>query len=75
MEYPPSKSVSELVKRTSRRIEEAFPELKQRYWGKHFRAIGYRAWRTGNLTEQMVEDYLEHHRDPSNKDTGNMLLA
>jgi len=78
IEYGPSKSVSELVKplkgRTSRRIQEEFPELKQRYWGKHFWAIGYGAWSTGNITEQMVEDYLEHHRDPSNNDTGNMLL-
>ena len=78
IEYPPSKSVSDLVKRlkgrTSRRIQEEFPDLKQRYWGKHFWAIGYGAWSTGNITEQMVEDYLEHHRDPSNSDTGNMLL-
>ena len=78
IEYGPSKSVSDLVKRlkgrTSRRIEEEFPELKQRYQGKHFWTIGYGAWSTGNITEQMVEDYLEHHRDPSNKDTGNMLL-
>lgn len=31
-------------------------------------------WSTGNITEQMIEEYLEHHRDPSNNDIGNMML-
>ncbi len=78
LEYGPSKAVSEIVKRlkgrTSRRIQEEFPELKKRYWGKHFWAIGYGAWSTGNITDQMVEEYLEHHRDPSNTDTDNIIL-
>ena len=76
--YGPSKAVSEMVKRlkgrTSRRIQEEFPELKKQYWGKHFWAIGYGAWSTGNITDQMVEEYLEHHRDPSNRDTNNIIL-
>ena len=37
IEYPPSKSVSELVKkmkgRTSRRLQQEYPELQKRYWG------------------------------------------
>ena len=36
IEYPPSKNISNLVKRlkgrTSRRIQEEFPELRKRYW-------------------------------------------
>jgi len=70
--------VSEIVKGlkgpTARRIQEEFPELKKRYWGKHFWAIGYGAWSTGNITDQMVEQYLEYHRDPSNTDTDNIIL-
>ncbi len=72
IEYSPSKSVSNLVKkykgRTSRKMQVEFPELKRRYWGKHFWAIGYGAWSTGNVTDEMINDYLEHHRNPSNKD-------
>ncbi|GFO73513.1 putative transposase [Bathymodiolus japonicus methanotrophic gill symbiont] len=26
------------------------------------------------ITEEMVQEYLEHHRDPSNKDSGSMVL-
>ena len=66
IEYPPSLSISDLVKRlkgrSSRFLQKEFPELKKRYWGQHFWAICYGAWSTGNITEEMVNEYLEHHR-------------
>ena len=72
IEYPPSKSLSELVKRfkgrSSRMLQMEYPELGKRYWGKHFWAIGYGAWSTGNITEELVQQYLEHHRSKSNND-------
>jgi len=78
IEYPPSKSVSDLVKRmkerSSRLLQQEYPELQKRYWGKHFWAIGYGAWSTGNLTVQLVEEYLEHHRQSSNQERDNFLL-
>ena len=78
IEYPPSKSISGIVKRlkgrTSRLLQQEYPELRKRYWGKHFWAIGYGAWSTGNMSEKMVEEYLEHHRHPSNQDTDNFVL-
>ncbi|PCH84255.1 MAG: IS200/IS605 family transposase [Piscirickettsiaceae bacterium] len=78
MEYPARLSVSDIVKRlkgrASRRLQDEFPELKKRYWGRYFWTIGYGAWSTGNITEAMVQEYLEHHRDPSNADTGNIIL-
>ncbi len=79
IEYPPSKPVSEIVRRlkgrTSRMLQREYPELEKRYWGKHFRSIGYGAWSTGNITEEMVEEYLEHHRQPSNNDTDTFMLG
>ena len=78
IEYPPSKSVSEIVKRlkgrTSRKLQMEFKELSKQYWGKHFWAIGYGVWSTGNVTQEMVDEYLEHHRSPSNRDTNTMIL-
>ena len=44
-------------------LQKEFPELKRRYWGQHFWAIGYGAWSTGNISEEMVNEYIEHHRD------------
>ena len=78
IEYAPSKSVSDIVKRlkgrSSRKLQMEFKELSKQYWGKHFWAIGYGVWSTGNVSQEMVEEYLEHHRTPSNKDVGNMML-
>ena len=78
IEYPPSKSLSDIVKklkgRTSRKLQMEFKELSKQYWGKHFWAIGYGVWSTGNITEDTVDEYLEHHRSSSNKDTGTMIL-
>jgi len=78
IEYPPSKSISNLVKRmkgrTSRRLQEEFPALKKRYWGRHFWGIGYGVWSTGNITDEMVQEYLEHHRGSSNSESDNIML-
>jgi putative transposase len=67
IEYPPSLSISTIMKkmksRTSRIIQQKFPVLQKRYWGRHFWAGGYGAWSSGNITEEMINDYLEHHRD------------
>ena len=78
IEYRPSKKISEIVKRlkgrSSRRLQEEFPSLRKRYWGKHFWGIGYGVWSTGNITDEMVQEYLEHHRKPSNEDNDNFIL-
>ena len=77
IEYPPSLSLSSLVKslkgRSSRLLQKDYPELKRRYWGKHLWGIGYGAWSTGNITDQMVEEYLSHHKTSSN-DKNNLKL-
>ena len=43
VEYAPKTSVSDLVKRlkgrTSRWLQQEYPELGKRYWGRHFWAI------------------------------------
>ena len=77
VEYPASKSISNLVKRLkgriSRILQREYTELRNRYWGKHFWAIGYGAWSTGNITEKVVQDYLKHHKTSAN-DRNNFIL-
>jgi len=79
IEYRAAQSVSDLVKRfkgrTSRLLQQEYPALQKQYWGRHFWAIGYGAWSTGNITEEKVQEYLEHHRHASNRETGNFILA
>ena len=62
---PPYQSVSKLVQylkgKSSRKIQQEFPELKKRYWGKHLWATGYFVRTTGNVTDQMIKAYIEKH--------------
>ena len=78
IEYPTRLSISDLMKklkgRTSRLLQQEFPNLQKQYWGKHFWAIGYGAWSTGNITDDIIEKYLEHHRNPGNNDTSTIIL-
>ena len=78
LEYLPSVSISNLIKqlkgRTPRILQKEFPVLGKRYWGRHFWAIGYGAWSTGNITDEMVQEYLEHHRKPSDMSDDNFII-
>ena len=61
----PSTSISHLVKflkgKTSRRIQMDFPSLGKRYWGQHLWARGYFAVTTGNVSTEMIKEYIKHH--------------
>ena len=78
IEYPPHLSISEITKRlkgrSSRRMQEEFPSLRKWYWGRHFWAIGYAVWSTGEITGKMVQDYLEHHRSGPDTRKGPIIL-
>ena len=78
IEYLPSKSISGIVKRlkgrTSRRLQQEFPELKKRYWGRHFWAIGYGVWSSGNISDKQINEYLEHHRKEKGSNADNFIL-
>ena len=75
--YPPSLSISELMRRikgrSGRKLLLEYPELKRRYWGGHFWAIGYGAWSTGNVTREMIDEYIESHSEkPNGNDNFNL---
>ena len=75
--YGPSLSVSDLVRRlkgrSARKLMEEFTELRRRYYGGHFWGIGYGAWSTGNVTDEMIQSYLEHHKEGPNSDQNFIL--
>jgi len=66
---PPTMAPSEIMRRiegrTSNKLFEEFPLLKKRYWGRHFWARGYFCVTAGQLTEEMIKAYLEHHFEPN----------
>ena len=62
---PPTISPADIMRRimglSSTKIFEEFPHIKKRYWGRHFWARGYFCVTAGELTKEMIEQYLEHH--------------
>ena len=63
----PSKIVQYLKGRSSRLIQDEFPELKKRYWGQHLWARGYFCATVGSVTEETIRKYIES-QDLGNKD-------
>ena len=65
---PPNLAPSEIMRRikgrSSAKLFESFPDLKRRFWGRHFWARGYFCVTSGELTEEMIKEYLEHHFEP-----------
>ena len=57
---PTMSNVMQRIKgRSSRRIQMEFPELRKRYWGRRFWARGYFSTTSGNVTDDIITQYLE----------------
>jgi len=54
----PSKIVQYLKGRSSRLLQEEFPELKKKYWWQHLWARGYFCGTVGNVTEEIIRNYI-----------------
>jgi putative transposase len=65
---PPTMAPSEIMRRikgrSANKLFEEFPEIKKRYWGRHFWARGYFCATSGQVTDDMIQSYLEHHFEP-----------
>ena len=64
--------VSEIMRRikghSSTKLFESFPDLKKRYWGRHFWARVYFCVIFREVTEEVIRHYLEHHFEPKADD-------
>ena len=73
---PPTIAPSEIMRRikgrTSSKLFEEYSHLKKRYWGRHFWARGYFCATVGQVTKEMIEQYLENHFEPRENDNFQM---
>ncbi len=65
LSVPPQIALSKVMQRikgrSSHRIQMEFPELRKRYWGRRFWARGYFSTTSGNVTDDIIIQYLELH--------------
>jgi putative transposase len=65
VEIPPHIAVSNFVRRvkgrSSHRVQIEFPDLRKRSWGRHFWARGCFCTTSGNLTDDVILQYLRDH--------------
>jgi len=66
LSVPPQLSPAKLVQfikgRSSRKLQEEFPELRKRYWGQHLWARGYFCATVGAVDEDTIKHYIENQR-------------
>ena len=60
---PPQVTISRLVQRlkgkTSYKLLGEFEHLRRQYWGRHLWARGYFCCSSGNVTDDVIREYLE----------------
>jgi len=64
---PPQVSISKLIQKlkgkSSYKLQREFASLRKEYWGQRMWARGYFACSTGNITDEMIKEYIESHGD------------
>jgi putative transposase len=68
VEIPPHVSVSDFVRRakgrSSRKIQQEFEHIRKRYWGQHFWGRGFFSTTSGNITDDVIMNYINKHTKP-----------
>ena len=72
---PPQIAVSDLMQRikgrSSRKMLQEFGELRRQFWGRHLWARGYFAASSGNVTDEVIKQYIESQgREPPADENG-----
>jgi putative transposase len=60
--YHPTQNISKIVQWfkgiSSHMLLSEFPHLKKQFWGRHLWARGYLAVSSGNITDEMIQEYI-----------------
>ena len=62
-----SKAVQYIKGKSSRKLQMEFSDLKRRYWGQHLWSRGYFVASVGEISDELIRNYIEnqddHHHD------------
>jgi len=63
LSIPPHLSISNVVQmikgKSSRKILSNFKDMQKMFWGRHFWARGYFVASSGNITDEVIMEYIE----------------
>lgn len=61
--YRPTQNISKIMQWlkgiSSRLLLQEFAHLRKQFWGRHLWARGYLAVSSGNITDEMIQQYIE----------------
>ena len=76
---PPQIAVSDLVQRlkgrSARKMLEEFGELRRQFWGQHLWARGYFVASSGNVTDEIIAEYIESQSEKSPGDSEDFCVG
>ena len=76
--YRPTQNVSKIMQWlkgiSSRVLMAEFTHLKKEFWGRHLWSRGYMAVSSGNVTDEMIQEYIEQQEGESIVDDSRFLI-
>ena len=66
--------MKKLIGRSFQKLQVEYPILKHNYWDRHLWGIGYGCSSIGIITDEMVNEYLEHHRKQDDNWGNNFII-
>jgi putative transposase len=69
---PPRVTISRLVQmlkgKTSYKLMQEFPHLRKKFWGRHLWARGYFCVSSGNVTDEVIKEYIANQSHDEDTD-------
>ena len=76
---PPHLSVSKLIQllkgNTSYKLQREFKELNKQYWGRHLWGRGYFVASSGNVTDEVIMEYIRTQEIEEQKNSDNFNVT
>jgi len=66
----PSKIMQAIKGKTSRKLLQEFKPLQKQYWGRHLWARGYFVATSGNVTDEVIREYIRQQEGTEPDDGG-----
>lgn len=71
----PSKLVQYIKGGTSRKLQMEYKELNKQYWGRHLWARGYFVASSGNVTDEVIAEYIRNQDIAENMKGDNFRIS